>query len=138
MTLGQKRKKMVEEQIAAMRRSAYALLDSASKLEIMLVTEDIPDAAHIALSGSTPVVVESTGQMARGMPKVLVADYMASVGTRAVTQTDIIRDIKSKKNVRLRMTSVRRALDALEDAGDVERIRDTKAWRAVPKLRSVT
>jgi Fe2+ or Zn2+ uptake regulation protein len=72
------------------------------------------------------------------MPKVLVADYMASVGTRAVTQTDIIRDIKSKKNVRLRMTSVRRALDALEDAGDVERIRDTKAWRAVPKLRSVT
>jgi hypothetical protein len=80
----------------------------------------------------------SMRQLPRGVPKMMVAEYMATIGGRAVAQIEIIRDIKASKGIRLKPSSVARALTALSDEGVIEEVPGTKAWRKLTKLRSVT
>lgn len=76
-------------------------------------------------------------RMPRGGALTLVREYMAANGGQAVPHAQIIRNIKDTKGIRLKETSLRRALERLQDEGAVEQMPDTRAWRAVKRLRSV-
>ena len=115
-SMDEKTRRELEEYIAAREKVAFAQGWAACLTEKMgLGSADTgPALEHIPSAAGTGTYAPMK-QLPRGVPKMLVAEFMSALGARHVSQIEIIREIKAEKGVRLTSSSVARALLALSD-----------------------
>jgi hypothetical protein len=127
-----------EEYIEAREKAAFAKGWAACLAEKMGLGASATDEAPILKNSPTLGPHTEMKQLPRGVARMVVEEYMATIGARAVAQIEIIREVKTTNGIRLKCTSVARALTALMDEGKIEEVKGTKTWRTVTRLRSVT
>ena len=127
-------RKELEEYIEAREKAAFARGWAECLAEKMGVGSRAAPETQPSNLGAHPLMK----QLPRGVPKMMIEEFLATIGARAIAQIEIIREIKATKGIRLKSSSVSRSLVALADEGKIEEVKGTKTWRTVTRLRSVT
>ena len=132
----------LKELLEAVRSAGYAEGYAAAKMEAAMALATPAEEEEVAPPrpqepqkrldlSDTPYVSRTTFNATRA----LALDYLKAV-SRAVGPTEIIKNTHRTTGTRLTMTTLRRALDDLVHAGDVEQV-DNSRWQIKGAARPV-